>query len=209
MPANRAKNIFASRLVLGGAVALGIVALVCIPQCRFAFAIAKADIEHSLGFNKQAIGDYQSAVVIDPNSEEALSRLIALLLDNRDSDGAQPFLHILEDIQTPSAQLTVAEHMTAISLNKKDFENALKFSEKWVALAPNSARAYHAKGDALAGLNRSDQAVEALDKSLQIDPGSGAAADRDAVMQKSRVFDSYAESVAHPKLENNSGDYDA
>jgi len=209
MQSNRPKQLFSNRAALWILVILGIVALGCIPQCRFAAVLAKADIEHSLGYKKWSIADYRTAVEIEPSSEEALGRLIALLQDDNQGDNALTFLHMLEHMDTPSAQLTVAEHMSEITLSKRDYNAALNFSNQWIALAPNNARAYHAKGDALAGLGRSDEAVEALDRSLQIDPGSGAAPDRDALLQKSRVFETYTESVSHPKLENNFSDYDA
>ena len=203
------KRKFSKPLTWSAVIVVCLIALACIPQVRFAVALTKGDIEQGLGFKTQAMSDYQAAVDINNASEEALTRLVALLQDNRRNDKAITYLKILSQMKSNSAQITAAERMAQISLNQKDFGAALKYSDQWIALAPENARAYHAKGDALAGLNKYDEALEALDKSLQIDPGSGAAADRDALLQKSRMFDTYAESVAHPQLENKGADYEA
>jgi predicted Zn-dependent protease len=56
------------------------------------------------------------------------------------------------------------------AIGEKNYREALSLSEKALKLEPNESRFHEVKGIALHGLNRAQDALKALDQSVQLDP---------------------------------------
>lgn len=59
----------------------------------------------------------------------------------------------------------------AVSLRDKDYRAALSFSEQAIKQEPRESRFYEIQGIALMGLNRAQDALNALNQSVSLDPG--------------------------------------
>jgi tetratricopeptide (TPR) repeat protein len=70
--------------------------------------------------------------------------------------------------------------------------------------------AYFAKGTALAGLRKDEEAIAAMDKSIRLDPTSPATTEKDLLSQKTRATNTLVDRIfTDPLLENKNDNYAA
>jgi tetratricopeptide (TPR) repeat protein len=109
-------------------------------------------IESPAGFGKavalqllhrcgEAENAYQGLLAHDPNSEETLSNLIALGIENQDLDGARDYSQRLLKIspQSPAAW----QGLAAVALERGDHHAAARYCDRIVQLAPDCLEAWH------------------------------------------------------------------
>jgi tetratricopeptide (TPR) repeat protein len=185
----------------------GLVLLMTVPQVRVFTEIARADIEASCGDKVSAIRDYQYALSTDPLNEEALRKLVSLLRDmGRDDDACPYFRRLYANALT---RFQAIPYLVTYSLKMHDAQDAFSYADEWVKHDPSSSGAYEARGLAYEQLGKQDEALADFNKSIEINPASGAQADRDYLLQKGREWNRETQTVFDPKLENNHHDYTA
>lgn len=174
--------------------------------------ITYADVLEAFGCRDQALSVYESALS-NVSSEQKYNQktnalalktaLLAYSLNKREQ--AQAIFKAL--LSTHEYRLVSAKHLAIMALDRKDYDNAVGLSSQWIELDPRSALAYEVRGSAYASLNRSQDAMRDLDRSIEINP------DSHAVEVKSRLNATWSaafpEAFFDPKMENKTGDYDS
>lgn len=180
------------------------------PNAKQTLMTLFADVLEGFGCREQALTVYESAL---SNAQPKYSQktnalalkaaLLAYSLDRKDQ--AQVFFQTL--LRTDEYRLVSAKHLAIMALDRKDYENAVGLSSQWIELDPRSALAYEVRGSAYVSLNRTQEAMRDLDRSIEINP------DSHAVEVKSRLNATWSaafpEAFFDPKMENKTGDYDS
>jgi tetratricopeptide (TPR) repeat protein len=95
----------------------------------------------------EAENAYQGLLALDPSSEETLSNLIALNIENQDVDRIRDYSQRLLKIapQSPAA----LQGLAAVALELGDHHAAARYCDRIVQLAPDCLEAWHNLGVAL------------------------------------------------------------
>ncbi|HEY9774089.1 MAG TPA: tetratricopeptide repeat protein [Planktothrix sp.] len=167
----------------------------------------KGILEQALGLTKAAVADFEMAAKINPNSEDALMKAASLLEDEGNVTAADGYFKQLYSL--PRGKLPASIHLTSIALSNKNYTDALQYAQTWISLDAKDSRAYRAKGLALLGLQREQDALECFNQSIKLDPGSEANQDRDSIMTRYKSLEDATAKIMDPKLENNPNDIHA
>lgn len=82
-----------------------------------------------------------------------------------------PAIDYARRVQQHDAKGTIGLELESMAwLRKKQFREALEVAGRWLAIAPDSARAHHTAGKALFGLRRLSEAREELDHACALEP---------------------------------------
>jgi len=89
----------------------------------------------------EAEAAYETVLAYDPNSEEALSNLIALAIETEDLDGVRDYSQRLLKIspQSPAA----LQGLATVALERRDHHAAARYCDRIVQLAPDCLEAWH------------------------------------------------------------------
>jgi len=120
-------------------------ALACFLQCSGALdgaaSFGKAVALQLLQRFGEAEDAYEAVLASDPNSEEALSNLIALAIETEDLDRVREYSHRLLKIspQSPAA----LQGLATVALERQDHHAAARYCDRIVQLAPDCLEAWH------------------------------------------------------------------
>ncbi|HEX5226672.1 MAG TPA: tetratricopeptide repeat protein [Bryobacteraceae bacterium] len=89
----------------------------------------------------EAENAYETLLAADPNSEETLSNLIALGIDNKDLDRVREYSQQLLKIDPQSA--AALQGLATVALEQDDHHAAARYCDRIVQLAPDSLEAWH------------------------------------------------------------------
>ena len=120
-------------------------ALACFLQCSGALdgaaSFGKAVALQLLQRFGEAENAYEAVLASDPDSEEALSNLIALAIETEDLDRVREYSHRLLKIspQSPAA----LQGLATVALERQDHHAAARYCDRIVQLAPDCLEAWH------------------------------------------------------------------
>jgi superkiller protein 3 len=120
-------------------------ALVALQGCSYALKSAatfgRAVALQLLQRFGEAEAAYETVLAYDPNSEEALSNLIALAIETEDLDGVRDYSQRLLKIspQSPAA----LQGLATVALELQDHHAAARYCGRIVQLAPDCLEAWH------------------------------------------------------------------
>jgi len=122
----------------------------------------------------QAIDELHKALAADPNNDSAyvdLGFCYGLLRDG--PTAVDMYMHAVHINPSPANFLELSD----IYMRVGDSEHALMAANAGILKAPRNARLYNAKGMALNDLERPDEASEAFQKAIELDPNFQIARD--------------------------------
>ncbi len=122
----------------------------------------------------QAIDELHKALAADPNNDSAyvdLGFCYGLLRDG--PTAVDMYVHAVHINPSPANFLELSD----IYMRVGDSEHALMAANAGILKAPRNARLYNAKGMALNDLERPDEASEAFQKAIELDPNFQIARD--------------------------------
>ncbi len=89
----------------------------------------------------EAENAYQALLASDPNSEEALSNLIALGIESEDLDRVRDYSQRLLKVSPQSA--AALQGLATVALERQDHHAAARYCDRIVQLAPDCLEAWH------------------------------------------------------------------
>jgi tetratricopeptide (TPR) repeat protein len=89
----------------------------------------------------EAESAYEAQLALDPNSEEALSNLIALGIENQDLDRVRDYSQRLLKISPQTA--AALQGLATVALERGDHHGAARYCDRIVQLAPECLEAWH------------------------------------------------------------------
>ena len=120
------------------------------------------------GQTEQAMEFYRTAIRLDPNYGEALTGLGALLLMQKNFEGAQPLFEKALSIDPNHA--TALINLSMIDQARGDNESALKRLQTVIARNPEYAEAHLNMGSLLGSMKKHADAIPHLVKAVQLNP---------------------------------------
>lgn len=120
------------------------------------------------GLTKQAKEHYQNAIRLDPNYGQALTGLGALLLMEKNLEGAKELFE--KALRIDPNHATALINLAMIDQARGDNENALKRLQRVVTMNPGYAQAHFNLGALLASQKRYEEAIEPLSKAAELNP---------------------------------------
>jgi len=196
-----------THLLLGLIIVALVFAACSIPCVGERIALWKGEVEAWLGWNAAALADFEGVLSKTPENVAAKTRAACLLEKLGQYDRAIAYFSELSRV--PSTKSIATAHLTEVYLRRGDYKSALKYADEWVLVSPKESEAHHAKGTCLAHLNRSNEALVALNEAVRLDPSSSATTERGFVMEKTKVFNEVFDKLVDPALESKEDDPDA
>lgn len=144
-----------------------------VPPKKATLRYGKAQVLIKRGQAKKAVRDLEMAAKIDPDWVEPRFLLanVYLFLSKKNSS------YLAKAEQTLNSALEInADHapslslLAEISLLEKNFEDALNYSEKALAVDPSYVSAMLIKAGSLRGLGRLDEAYGVVEKAFELEP---------------------------------------
>jgi tetratricopeptide (TPR) repeat protein len=131
-------------------------------------AIQRGDEYASRNATAEAIIQYRLALDIDPKRADVRTKLIDLLLQNRQGAAALREAVMVADLQPNDVQAQV--RAGTLLLQSGNFEDARARADKALSIDPKSVEALVLKGNSLAGLKEFDTALEEFQEAIAIQP---------------------------------------
>jgi tetratricopeptide (TPR) repeat protein len=108
---------------------------------RLRVLFGKAVALQLLGRHQEAEGAYQRLLAADPNSEEALSNLIALCMEAHDLENARRYATRLAELDPESP--AALQGLAAVALENREYEAAFRYCSRIVERTPECVEAWH------------------------------------------------------------------
>lgn len=108
---------------------------------RVRVLFGKAAALQLLGRHLEAESAYQRLLAVDPQSEEALSNLVALCVDAHDLERVRQYSERLLEISPES--FTALQGLAAVALETRDYETAVRYCSRIVDHHPGCMEAWH------------------------------------------------------------------
>src|SRR5262249_36165327 len=124
----------------------------------------------------QEIAGLQERARFNPQDYEGLNQLAGAYIRKARASGDFAFYQKAQSALDKSLSIRkdnyeALKYQTTLHLTRHEFTEALKLSEKTIALNPSEAWNYGTMGDALVELGRYDEATQIVQKMVALQPG--------------------------------------
>ncbi|MBS1744255.1 MAG: tetratricopeptide repeat protein [Bacteroidetes bacterium] len=137
---------------------------------KFCF-IYRAFSYNGLHDYKNAIADLDKAIELDPNDIASYTDRGKTKAEAADMDGAKKdFLYILSKESTGEQAEAALYYLGRIAYTEKQFQESIKYYDKFLALVPNDAEGYFDRAAAKGLMMDLAGSIKDYDKAIEIDP---------------------------------------